>query len=244
MKGIIKKILDYFGYDILRKGTLQKYKDRIDPYKIQKDLVGHKKDLCIFDVGAHYGETAVKYKAVFPDAKIYSFEPFPEAAKAFSLRTGAYSSIKLFELAFSSKTGESEFNVNSSDATNSLLNSAQTNSWVDDAIKHDYAITVNTDTIDNFCERQKVNIIDILKLDVQGAELLVLEGAANMLASNRIKMIFSEVEFIEVYKNQPLFHDVTVFLEKYDYKLFGLYDTHLLENGQIAWCDAVYLKAI
>ncbi|MDP4252080.1 MAG: FkbM family methyltransferase [Bacteroidota bacterium] len=243
MKGLIKNILDSLGYSVLKKSTLQQYKRKLDPYKVQEDLMADKKDLCIFDVGAHYGETAIKYKNVFPNANIYSFEPFVTSAQAFLENTKEYSQIKLFKHAFSDKVGESEFYINSSDATNSLLASTITNSWVDNATKNSNIEKVKIDTIDNFCEKENINRVDILKLDVQGGEMLVLKGADRMLSSAKVKMIFTEVEFIEIYKNQPLFHDITAYLTRYNYKLFGLFDTHWLENGQIAWCDAVYIKA-
>jgi FkbM family methyltransferase len=243
MKAIIRNILDSFGYSILKKSTLQRYTEKFDPYKVQEDLIKDKNNLCIFDIGAHYGETAIKYKGVFPDANVYSFEPFPESAKVFLRNTGMYSKIELIEYAFSNKKGESKLYINASDATNSLLNSTITNSWVDNATKNDRTLTVRVDTIDNFCEQNNINEIDILKLDVQGGEMLVLEGAIQMLSSKKINVIFMEVEFIEIYENQPLFHDMTVFLAKYGYRLFGTYNTQWLESGQIAWCDAIYLRA-
>ena len=242
MKEAVKKFIESFGYSILKKSTLQKIKEKTDPFTVQRDFMVDKGNLCIFDVGAHYGETALIYKEVFSDARIYSFEPFGESVEKFLENTKSYPQIKLFRSAFSNRSGESIFYSNSSDATNSLLNSNRTNSWIDKDTRNNSAITVQTDTIDNFCEHNKIDHIDILKLDVQGAELLVLEGAERMLSSNKIDMIFSEVEFIEIYENQALFHNVTGFLAKYGYKLFGLYEMHCLENGQIAWGDAIYLK--
>jgi FkbM family methyltransferase len=243
MKAIIKNVLSFFGYSISKNNVLQKYKDKIDPYKIQRDLIGNKEDLCIFDVGAHYGETTIRYKGVFPDARIYSFEPFIEAADKFLHNTTTYHSISLFKHGFSNEIGVSKFYVNASDATNSLLNSTLINSWVDNATKNNGTINIKIDTIDNFCEQNSINKIDILKLDVQGGEMLALEGAIQMLSSKKINLIFMEVEYIEIYKSQPLFHDMTAFLAKYGYRLFGIYDTQWLENGQIAWSDAIFLKA-
>jgi FkbM family methyltransferase len=242
MKVLVKKFFDSLGYSVLKKSTLEKYIGNTDPYKTQANLIGKKENPCIFDVGAHYGETTSIYKGLFPEARIYAFEPFAESAEIFLQNTKMYSEVKFFECAFSNLAGESEFFINASDATNSLLNSTVTNSWIDDVTKNYRTLMVKTETIDGFCEINNIEKIDILKLDVQGGEKLVLEGAINMLSSNKINMIFTEVEFIEIYKNQPLFHDITSFLAKYDYKLFGLYQTHCLENGQIAWCDAIYIK--
>jgi len=193
-------------------------------------------------VGAHYGETALRYIDLFPEARIYSFEPFPDSVKKFKENTSRYPKVQVFEKAFSNIEHESTFYINTSDATNSLLNSNRTDSWIDSATETKHSIKVQTDTIDHFCERMSIESIDILKLDVQGAELLVLEGARRMLENKKINLIFTEVEFIEIYKGQPLFHEITAFLSAYNYQLFGLHTAHKFDNGQLAWGDAIYLK--
>ncbi len=48
---------------------------------------------------------------------------------------------------------------------------------------------VRTDTIDNFCNEQRIDFIDILKIDTEGSELEVLEGAKNMLNKTNIVLI-------------------------------------------------------
>jgi FkbM family methyltransferase len=56
---------------------------------------------------------------------------------------------------------------------------------------------------------------DMLKLDVQGAELDVLEGAGRLLASTLV--VHTEVEFIPMYKDQPLFGDIDVLLRSHGF---------------------------
>jgi len=71
-------------------------------------------------------------------------------------------------------------------------------------------IEVESITIDRFCQNNNINNIDLLHLDVQGAEILVLEGAKNMIDS--INIIWLEAETVELYKDQPLKDDVVNFL--------------------------------
>lgn len=243
MKKVIKKVFSSFGYSITKTAVPDKaIEERTDPYLMQRKLLAGKKDLCIFDVGAHYGETALRYNTLFPGASIYSFEPFPDSVAKYQQNTREYTNIKVFENALSNVQGETIFYSNSSDATNSLLDSNKTDSWIDNETKTNNTITVKTDTVDNFCKRMNLEFIDVLKLDVQGAELLTLQGASGMLKGKKINLIYTEVEFIEIYKGQPLFHDITAYLLQYGYKLFGLYTAHTLETGQLAWGDAIYIK--
>jgi hypothetical protein len=93
---------------------------------------------------------------------------------------------------------------------------------------------------------------DFLKLDVQGAELLVLEGAVARLAD--ILVVHVEVEFLPLYKNQPLFADIDAFLRAQGFafhtmKPYGrTFKPAILNNdiyaqlNQLIWADAVYVR--
>ncbi len=63
---------------------------------------------------------------------------------------------------------------------------------------------------------------DFIKLDVQGAELLVLENALQKI-SNAV-VIETEVEFVEIYRNQPLFGDIQRFMRDQGFVLHKLVD--------------------
>ena len=95
--------------------------------------------------------------------------------------------------------------------------------------------------------------VDFLKLDVQGAELTVLEGAKRVLKD--VTVVQVEVEFVELYENQPLFADVDRFLRGQGFTFhtfmgFGsrCFKPMLANNDpnrgmkQILWSDAVYVR--
>ena len=82
--------------------------------------------------------------------------------------------------------------------------------------------------------------IDFLKIDVQGYELEVLKGSARSLLD--VAVIYIEVSFVELYKQQPLFFDIHAFLTKFGFKLFNLYELSSSTTGRLLWCDAVYIR--
>jgi len=95
--------------------------------------------------------------------------------------------------------------------------------------------------------------VDFLKLDVQGAELLVLEHARETLCT--VSVLQCEVEFLELYEGQPLFADVDAFLRsqgftflRFSYtmgrpfKPLGFAQDPLRSMSQILWADAIYVR--
>jgi len=94
---------------------------------------------------------------------------------------------------------------------------------------------------------------DLLKLDIQGAELMVLENAVTALKS--ALFIQTEVEFMPFYKGQPLFSDVDQFLRKHGFvlhrfdRLISRVIKPLIINNdiyaglsQLFWTDAFYVR--
>ncbi|WP_242541806.1 FkbM family methyltransferase [Leptolyngbya sp. Cla-17] len=113
----------------------------------------------------------------------------------------------------------------------------------------DFTIDLETTTLDSFFQRKSLNSIDFLQVDVQGADLQVLEGATNLLDQG-ILAIQVEVEFSHLYVNQPLFADVDNFARKHGFTLFDLDVARWSRSpicstsrpGQILWGDAFYLR--
>lgn len=112
----------------------------------------------------------------------------------------------------------------------------------------DFTMDLETTTLDQFCRQTQVETIDFLQVDVQGADLQVLQGAAEML--NTVLGIQIEVEFSPLYLDQPLFADVDTYLRSRDFSLFDLHTARRIRRqspiasavhpGQLLWGDAFY----
>ena len=114
---------------------------------------------------------------------------------------------------------------------------------------------IDTVSLDHFCFENKIEKIDFIKIDIQGAELDVFKGAKNTLKNTLC--IISEVEFVPFYINQPLFGDVHNFLIGEDFMLVkflgfgGRYmKPTLLDNkvsgdhNQHLWADVFFSRNI
>jgi FkbM family methyltransferase len=115
----------------------------------------------------------------------------------------------------------------------------------------DFSVSMETTTLDQFCEVESIGNIDFLQIDVQGADLDVLRGSANLL-SRSVLGVQIEVEFSPLYNEQPLFRDIDQYLDKYGFSLFDLLLTRRtrarspirsqLREGQLLWGDAIYFR--
>ncbi len=193
---------------------------------VRKILGG--KCLCIFDVGAHYGQTALRYADAFPSATIYSFEPDGQSYSRLCRLASACLRIKSTNAAVGETNGEATFFVNKFSQTSSLLKTSE--------VAREYLIhrdqmdlqattTVPVLTLDRFCAERGITRIDLLKIDTQGYELKVLEGARKLITSSAVPLIYLEVCFVPYYEDQPLFQDVYEYLYDHDYRLVGLYES-------------------
>lgn len=201
---------------------------------LKKDLLKlfRKKDkLIILDIGGCEGEESIRYSRIFPYSSIYVFEPLPENQKhvAYNIIKYKVKNVEIIPLAVSDEDGISKFYVSSGHPENkpndldwdfgnkssSLLPPKNNNlpSW----LLFDEKINIQTISLDSFLSQNKINEVDFVHMDVQGAELRVLAGAKNTLKN--IKAIWLEVSDIDLYKNQPLRVDVEKYMKMNDFHL-------------------------
>lgn len=232
----LKKILTFFGIE----ANLKKNLWYLDPFQILSNLNKAHSPI-IFDVGACNGSSITKFRLIFPTAKMHCFEPFPASFLDMKNRVKGIPDLFLVNVALSNTDGFAKFNVNESVATNSLLESLKTDSSIDGLVQTKEKIEVVTQKLDTYVKQNNIDKIDILKLDVQGAELMILQGATETLERKIIKVIYCEVWFTQAYKDAPLYHIIANYLERYEYKSFGIYNMHYRKDGQFLWGDAIFI---
>jgi FkbM family methyltransferase len=92
----------------------------------------------------------------------------------------------------------------------------------------DHIIKVNTTTIKDFIDKNDI-IPDILSIDAQGAELEIMLGVGDYFRD--IITVVSEVEFLEIYLGQCLFHHQFDFLTKQDFRLVDIFHQQMWSKG-------------
>jgi FkbM family methyltransferase len=182
----------------------------------------------VLDIGACEAEDSIRYSLLFPNSTVYAFEPREDnlAIGRASIKRYHRSNIVMEQIALSNKNGTAEFflsegepgDLRNSEAWDFGNKSSSLLPPSEDMKKHTAWLQfkkkaeVQTQRLEDYAASKNITEVDFAHIDVQGAELMVLEGAGGFL--KRIRLIWMEVEAVELYKNQPLKSDVEAFMKK------------------------------
>jgi hypothetical protein len=143
--------------------------------------------------------------------------------------------------ALSDRNGEAQFEVNRSEASSSLLPIDPRNSeWFARDMSVARSIRVPAITLSELMSREALPKVDLLKLDLQGAERLVLTGGAEVL--DRVEVIYTETFFEQLYADAWLFWDLNEFLSHRGFKLCGLSNIVHAPDGDLVQSNATFRK--
>lgn len=174
----------------------------------------------IFDVGANIGQSAINYHNLFPNSRIYCFEPVKETFKKLEKNLINHTQTTCYNIALGASKGEAQMVLEGSSDMFFLLNpSSSFSKKIESKLE-----TVTIETIDEFCTNSKIDRISYLKIDTEGGDLEVLKGAKKMLNEQVIDLI--EVEAAMNCKNERhvQFEHFKQYLESNKYYLFGIYE--------------------
>lgn len=234
----IGDIIRSLGYEVRRVP-----RNPSDPLEVQKSLCPAAE--IIFDVGANVGQTARGYREKFPGAHIWSFEPFEGSYRSLCTALRDDPKFHPVNLALSDHSGAAEFHINRNSVTNSLLSTSR---GAHSVIRSDMSETVSKvnvalTTIDEFRAANAIERIDILKLDIQGAERLALAGARGSLAEKRIGLVYTEVSFASLYDGQTTLDELWSILTPWGYRFHSFHSPNIGADGALAWADVLFQSA-
>lgn len=206
--------------------------------------------LTLVDVGAS-GGISDYWKPAKNHLRVIGFEPDPREYAALVargdkrmtyLRTALFSEKKSLKLHLTRKQETSSIFLPNRELLNSFPD-AERYEVVGEAI-------IEADTLDSQLATNGIENVDFIKLDTQGSELFILQGASHTLGAH-VFGVEVELEFAELYKGQPLFCAVNEFLLEAGFWLFDLRRQFFkrtlgiglgANKGQLMFCDALYLK--
>jgi FkbM family methyltransferase len=177
----------------------------------------------IFDVGANIGDYAEELKHIFPESRIYAFEPNSNTFKKLKEKINA-TDIQAFCVGLSSSASKQKVYTYASD------DESQHASVYKEVLSDLHGATdileidFETISLDEFCIQQEIKKIDFLKIDTEGHELEVLSGAKRMISEGNIRIIQFEFNEMNVISR--------VFLKDF-YHILVDYDIYRIDSNRL-----------
>ena len=207
-------------------------------YRSLRNLPAIKFDTLV-DAGAHRGSFTEAFLQVHAPSRVVLVEAVPELAGTLRQRYDRRAGFSVVAAALSDRNGEADFELNRSLASSSLLKIDSRNAnWFGLDLAVARSVRVPTLTLKRLFEEQELGKIDLLKLDLQGAERLVLTGGADVLP--RVRVIYTEVFFEPLYEDAWLFWELNGFLALHGFKLCGISHVAHGRNGDLLQANAIF----
>lgn len=216
-----------------RVGTPDAWGDIIDTLRADPELV-------FLDIGAHTGGTVQRIADECTN-RIIPFEPTPDSIATLQHRFGRHPRVSIEPVALSDHSGTAPFHLNANSQTNSLLENDHGNlrSFPND-VRHESTTEIRLLRLDEWEATRPARDRFFMKLDVQGAELQVLQGADNTL--DRIIGIYAECPLSPMYKDQAEFWQIHEFLSSQGFDLAQIYPCLKDPQGRACQTDALWLR--
>jgi FkbM family methyltransferase len=177
------------------------------------------RNAAILECGGYDGNDTVLMAKIWPKGTIYTFEPVPVLFSRLQERVKSFPNVHAYELALGDFCGKSTFYISKCKGKNSgsssLLPPKEHTKKIPQ-VKFNETIEVDVLSLDAWAERNRVQHIDFLWLDMQGYELNMLKASE---LAKKAKAIYIEVEFIDLYAGQYLYSDIEQWMTENGFEL-------------------------
>lgn len=194
----------------------------------------------IVDVGANRGQFSLVARSVYPDARIFAFEPLAGAVKVWRRVFADDNAAILTNAALGPIDGQAEIHISARDDSSSLLAITSKQSEIFPGTEEAGIEQIEICRLAHVLSRADLKGPALLKIDVQGFEIQVLEGCEDLLTE--FSWVYVECSFIELYKDQSLAGDVICWLRARGFDIAGAYNTYVDDCGRAIQADLLFCR--
>ena len=182
----------------------------------------------VVDIGANRGQFTLLCAGLYPNARIFAFEPLPGPYAILARTMARQPRIRTHQAAIGPHAGPVRMHVMQPDDCSSLLAPTALQTAIFRGSEESGVATVALAPLDVFVSARELEPPSLLKVDVQGYELEALKGCAGLL--DRFAAVYVEGSFERLYAEQALADEVLAHLAERGFGLRGVYN---------AVCDGV-----
>lgn len=181
----------------------------------------------IFDIGANIGWYTLNFAQIPNVNKIYAFEPIPHTYNYLKkhIELNKIQNVSAFNFGFSDSIDEKTFYWTKKESGSASMKNIQKRSHIN-------KVTCKVTTIDHFMKNRRISI-DLIKCDVEGAELFVYKGAVETLKKYK-PIIFSEI--LRKWSKKFGYHpdDIINLLSEIGYHCYGYIDSKIEKINSVS----------
>jgi len=223
---------------ILRKRALVRELAHLTSYRL---WFTHNKIETVIDVGSYIGAFAFAMQIMRSGVRLYAFEPLEENLRQLELHLRRFPNCQIFPVALGNYSGEAEFWRSEFPASSSVLPMGELHKTVFPHTASQVKEVVRMAKLDEYLSQMAFEGRVLLKLDVQGFERQVLEGAVETL--KRVDYVLAEVSYQPLYQGQALFEDIYEFLRVHGFEYAGNFSSLTSPlDGTILQSDALFVR--
>ncbi len=196
----------------------------------------------IIDAGASDGRVSKRLLRKFPAAHAYAFEPNPFYAEMLKQYAKDDPRFHPQFLALSDHEGTADLYVTESPGCTSLFAPGNRLKEIEpEAGRVRTLEKVETIRIDEWAKRNGDTAIQLMKFDIQGGELKVLQGATRVLQSSTL-LVYTEIWFNGAYEGGAIYSEIDSFFREHGFVLYDIFKPKYNANGLIMWGNAIFLN--
>lgn len=185
------------------------------------------------DGGAAEGSWTQRFNTVFPESAVLCVEPRDDCQSRLRVAVANLPNVTIEKTLLGAHEGFADFHEHA-DQSSVLSNSS--GHGFGSVVRHPMT------TLDAIIERKRLSFPDLIKLDLQGAELLCLKGAPKSV--EKAEIVILEVSFIPIYSKNPLVGEVIPFMSQRGFRCYDIASIlrRPLDNA-LAQADLIFVKS-
>jgi FkbM family methyltransferase len=222
---ILQKIINDNIIQLIKNEMSETYEEELSIMFRWMESISLPAKPVIFDVGANIGLFSLAYANLFPNSLVYGFEPVPFIYKMY------LENIKLnnkniidriipFEIGFSNKRQRLSLGIPNKETHKRYGNNINIGLYSVHA-ENNKKINASFTTIDTFVIEKKINTIDLIKIDVEGHEYEVLDGARQTIKKLKPIIVMEYNELTRRLSDHTAI-DFQRYFNRYEYSIYAL----------------------
>lgn len=196
----------------------------------------------VLDVGANTGQYAELIRSNGYRGDICSFEPLEEPFQRLQEKASKDAHWQCLRIALGSKSGHTEMNVAANLASSSLLPMTEAHLRAEPNSRYTRREPVDIATLDQVASRLQLSpVATLIKIDTQGYEMEVLQGARELL--EQVVLVEVEMSLVELYDGQATSKSLWTYLEHLGFELVAVHPGFSdPTSGRMLQMDGMFLR--